>query len=76
MLLFLKIKHSFIKRGQSYDGASNMIEIKRSVTTKIQSELPLEFLTHCYGHTLNLAVNDMIKEDRLLKNTMDATSDL
>ena len=76
MLLFLKIKHSFIKRGQSYDGASNMIEIKRSVTTKIQSELPLEFLTHCYGHTLNLAVNDMIKEDRLLKNTMDTTSEL
>ena len=63
-------------RGQCYDGASNMTGIKRGVATQIQSESPLAFLTHCYGHALNLAVNDMIKEDRLLKNTMDTTSEL
>ena len=27
-------------------------------------------------HALNLAVNDMIKEDRLLKSTMNTTSEL
>ena len=36
----------------------------------------LVILTHCYGHALNLAVNDMIKEERLLKNTMATTSEL
>ena len=63
-------------RGQCYDGASNMKGIKQSVATQIQSESALVFLTHCHGHALNLAVNDMIKEDRLLKNTMDTTSEL
>ena len=42
--------------GQCYDGASIMTGIKRAVAAPIQSESPLAFLTHCYGHTLNLAV--------------------
>ena len=50
--------------------------IKRGVATQIQSESPLAFLAHCYGHALNLAPNYMIQEDRLLKNTMDTTSEL
>ena len=62
-------------RGQCYVGASNMAGIKRGVATQIQPESPLAFLTHCYGHALNLPVNDMIK-DRLLKNTMAASSGL
>ena len=60
-------------RGQCYDGASNMTGIKQGVATQIESESPLAFLTHCYSHALNLVVNDMIKENRLLKNTMDTT---
>ena len=62
--------------GQCYDGASDMTGIKRGVTTQIQSESPLAFLIHCYGYALNLAVNYMIQEDRLLKNTVDTTSKL
>ena len=63
-------------RRQCYDGASNKTVIKHGVAAQIQSESPLAFLTHSYGHPLNLAVNDMIKEDRLLKNTMDTTIEL
>ena len=63
-------------RGQCYDGASNKTVIKHGVAAQIQSESPLAFLTHSYCHPLNLAVNDMIKEDRLVKNTVDTTSAL
>ena len=48
--------------GQCYDDASNMTEIKRDVAKQIQSESALAFLTHRYGHALNLAVNCMIKK--------------
>ena len=53
-----------------------MTGIKRGVATQIQSESPLAFLTHCYGYALNLPVNDIIEEDRLLKNTIDTKSKL
>ena len=45
-------------RGQCYDGASNMSGVKSGVAAKI---LHLEYralYTHCYGHTLNLAVQE------------------
>ena len=51
--------------GQCYDDASNMTGIKRNVPTQIQSESALAFLTHRYGHALNLAVNCMIKKPSL-----------
>lgn len=63
-------------RGQCYDGASNMTGLKKGVATQILSESPLAFLTHCYGHALNLAVGDMIKAESLFRNTMDTTSEL
>ena len=61
--------------GQCYSRASNMARIKRGAATQIQSESLLAFLAHCYGHALILAVNDMIKKDRLLINTMDTTGE-
>lgn len=63
-------------RGQCYDGASNMTGKKKGVSTQILQESPLAFLTHCYGHALNLAVGDMIKAEPLLRDTMDITSEL
>ena len=61
--------------GQCYSRASNMARIKRGAATQIQSESLLAFLAHCYGHALILAVNDMIKKDTLLINTMDTTGE-
>ena len=43
-------------RGQCYDGASNMTGIRTGVATVILKEEPRAILTHCYGHSLQLAV--------------------
>lgn len=46
---------------------------KKGVGSQILQDFPLEFLTHCYGHALNLAVSDMIRLKRLLRDTMDTS---
>lgn len=53
----LRLNISLAKvRGQCYDGASNMSGLRHGVATIIQAEQPNAFYTHCYGHSLNLAV--------------------
>ena len=63
-------------RGQCYDGAKNMCGIKNGVSNKILSENPEVFFTRCFGHALNLAVGDMVKNARFLKDSMDTTYDI
>ena len=63
-------------RGQCYDGAKNMCGIKNGVSNKILSENPEAFFTRCFGHALNLAVGDMVKNARFLKDSMDTTYDI
>lgn len=58
-------------RGQCYDGASNMSGIRRGVATQYLSEEPRALYNHCYGHVLNLAVGDTIKQVKLLRYTLD-----
>ena len=62
--------------GQCYDGAKNMYGIKNGVSNKILSENPKAFFTRCFGHALNLAVGDMVKNARFLKDSMDTTYDI
>ena len=61
VLLHMSLKISQC-RGQCYDGASNMAGSKRGVAVKLQAEEPRALLTHCYGHALNLAVGDAMKQ--------------
>ena len=63
-------------RGQCYDGAKNMYGIKNDVSNKILSENPKAFFARCFGHALNLAVGDMVKNARFLKDSMDTTYDI
>ena len=49
---------------------------KKGIESQILEESPLAFLTHCYGHVLNLAVGDMIRAEQLLGDSMDTTSEL
>ena len=63
-------------RGQCYDGPKNMCGIKNGVSNKILSENPKAFFTRCFEHTLNLAVGDMLKNARFLKDNMDTTYDI
>ena len=63
-------------RGQCNDGAKIMCGIKNGVSNKILSENPKAFFTRCFGHALNLAVGDMVKNVRFLKDSMDTTYEI
>ena len=57
-------------RGQCYDGCSTMAGAKGGVAAMIKSEEPRALFTHCYGHSLNLAVSDTLKK-KILKDATD-----
>ena len=63
-------------RGQCYDGAKNVCGIKNGISIKILLENPKAFSTNCFGHVLNLAVGDMVKNVRFLKDSMDTTYEI
>ena len=54
-------------RGQCYDGADNM----KTVAAEIKSIEPRALYLHCYGHSLNLAVANTLKEIRPMADTLD-----
>ena len=63
-------------RGQTYDGASNMMGKKSGVATQIQQEQPKAIPTHCYGHSLSLAVKDLTSTCDVLSNTMGTVGEI
>lgn len=63
-------------RGQCYDGGSNMAGSRNGVKTQILREEPRALFTHCYGHSLNLAVADTIKNVKFLQSNMDTTFEI
>ena len=58
-------------RGQCYDGASNMSGIRNGVAVQIRKEKHRAVYTHCYGHALNLAASDAVKNSTLMKNALN-----
>ena len=63
-------------RGQCYDGARAMMGKQSGVATKFK-EINFKMLTvHCYGHDLNLAVDDFVKNVQPMKNTLDTTKEI
>ena len=48
-------------RGQCYDGASVMKGHRAGVAKVISDLEPRAVYTHCYGHSLNLAVCDSVR---------------
>ena len=63
-------------RGQTYDGASNMIGKHSGVSTKISEEQPKAIATHCQGHSLSLAVKSLTKECPILRDTMGTVGEI
>lgn len=63
-------------RGQCYDGASIMSGIKNGVAKLICDDEPRAVYTHCYGHALNLAVNDMLKQCKTLKYCLETVNEI
>ena len=58
-------------RGQCYDGASNMRGAKNGVAAIIRKEKSRALYTHCYGHSLNLAVADTVKQSKVCRDALD-----
>ena len=58
-------------RGQCYKGASTMRGARSGVATRICEEEPRAVYTHCYGHSINLAASDAVKESKLMRDALD-----
>ena len=63
-------------RGQCYDGASNMSSVRNGVAAQIISEEKSAIYTHCYGHSLSLAVSDCIKKCRICSDALDVAFEI
>ena len=63
-------------RGQCYDGASCMKGEKSGVAQRIREEEPRAVYTHCYGHSINLATCDAVKESKPIKNALEMTHEV
>ena len=63
-------------RGQCYDGASSMAGCKTGVSTTILQKEHRALYTHCYGHALNLAVQDAVKANVILRDTLDTIEEM
>lgn len=55
-------------RGQCYDGATNMSGVKSGVATTITNLESRALYTYCYGHALNLAVQDTVKGAKVMED--------
>ena len=63
-------------RGQCYDGASNVAGSKHGVAAQLHAEEPRALLTHCYGHALNLAVADTMKQSKVCHDALDTSYEI
>ena len=63
-------------RGLCYDGASNMSGVRNGVATQIQEEEPRAIYTHCYGHSLNLAASDTVRQCKVIKAALETTFEI
>ena len=63
-------------RGQCYDGASSMAGSRRGVARQILDEESRALFTHCYGHSLNLAMCDTLKNCKLARDVLDTSYEI
>ena len=63
-------------RGQTYDGASNMLGKKSGVATQISALQPKALATHCFGHSISLALKDLTANCKILGDTMGIVGEI
>ena len=63
-------------RGQYYDGASNMRGSRNCVATQIPSLERRDVYMHCFGHALNLAVADTLKQSRVCREALETAYEI
>ncbi|KAJ8043835.1 Zinc finger MYM-type protein 1 [Holothuria leucospilota] len=62
--------------GQCMDGASNMSGKERGLSTRIKEVAPKATYVHCYGHVLNLALQDTMSTLEPLRNALGVIQSL
>ena len=63
-------------RGQCYDSAANMAGVRTGVATQICEIKQRAVFTHCYGHALNLAAGDTMRQSKLLCHALDTVGEI
>ena len=53
-----------------------MAGTRRVVAAQILQEEPRAIFTHCYGHSLNLACSDTVKQCKLMQNSLDVVYEI
>ena len=62
--------------GQCFDGAANMSGVHRGLATRMKETSPLAIYVHCYGHLLNLALQDTMTHVEVLRNALGTVQSL
>ena len=63
-------------RGQCYNGASAKSSSKCGVAKTVSEHEPQAIYTHRYGHALNLAAGDALKQSKLMKDALETTREI
>ena len=63
-------------RGQCYDGAANMARSRTGTATQLRHVEERAICTHCYGHALNLAVADVVKQSKVIRDVLDTVGEI
>ena len=50
--------------------------VRSGLVSRIQEVESRAVYTHCYGHFINIAVNDALKSSKLLKDALDMTREV
>lgn len=63
-------------RGQCYDGAAAMAGCRSGIAKRISDEEPRAVFMHCYGHALDLAISDTVKNCDCINNALSDTREI
>ena len=82
--IFTAIKDALIRmqlplsscRGQTYDGASNMLGKKSGVAAKILNEKPKALPTHYHAHSLSLSIKSICQNVKILNDVMGTVGEI
>ena len=62
--------------GECFDGASNTSGVNKGLSARMKECSPLAIYVHCYGHLLNLALQDTMTTVEPLRNTLGTIQSL
>lgn len=62
--------------GQCYDGASAMRGVRSGLKTLMLQQNPRAHYIHCYAHSLQLGVQDSVKQSKLMADVLDLCSEI